>query len=71
MDPLHFATLTHGLHNDLAVSALPDAPVVPDVETRWARSRAATAGLLHRLADLLAPDPAPVRHTLRREGGTA
>lgn len=64
MDPLQFTTLTNGLHNELAASALPDAPVVPHVETRWTRSRAATAGILHRLADLLAPEPAPARHTL-------
>jgi hypothetical protein len=70
MDPLHVTALTRGMRNELAVSALPDAPVVPDPAPRWTRSRATTAGVLHRLADLLAPEPAPARHTLSAGRGS-
>ena len=45
-----------------AFSALPDAPVVPHVEPaqRVRRTRAATAAVLHRLGDVVAP-PRPAR----------
>jgi hypothetical protein len=64
MDPLQFATLTQHLHNPEALSALPDAPVVPEPVARWARSRRAAAAVLHRVADVVAPDPAPFRPKL-------
>lgn len=64
MDPLHMNLLTSTLHNDLAHSALPNAPVVPDAESRTARSRTVAAGLLRRLADAVAPDAQVIRHTL-------
>jgi hypothetical protein len=38
----------------LATSALPDAPVVPAVAPR---TRSATAALLRRVADRIAPEP--------------
>jgi hypothetical protein len=64
MDPLQFATLAQHLHNPEAFSALPDAPVVPESVVRWARSRRAAAAVFHRVADGVAPDPAPVRPKL-------
>lgn len=64
MDPLQTATLMQYLHNDLARSALPGAPVAPDDAVRWARTRAATAGVLRRVADAVAPEPQPARPTL-------
>ncbi len=47
-----------------AFSALPDAPVVPYVEPapRVRRTRAATAAVLHRLGDVVAP-PRPARES--------
>ena len=64
MDPLQFATLSQYLHDPEAFSALPDAPVVPESAARWARTRRAAAAVLHRVADVVAPDPAPVRPKL-------
>jgi len=43
-------------HN-LASSALPGAPIVPDAARTTARSRSAAAALLRRAADRLAPEP--------------
>jgi hypothetical protein len=59
MDPLQMANLGRHLHNDLAHSALPGAPVVPDDAVRWARTRQAAAGILRRVADVVAPAPLP------------
>jgi hypothetical protein len=64
MDPLQFAALSHYLYNPEAFSALPNAPTVPDVPIRWARARAATAGILRRVADAVAPEPTYARPTL-------
>jgi hypothetical protein len=64
MDLLQLATLGRQLHSGEARSALPDAPVVADDRMRFGRTRAATAGLLHRVADVLAPEPATVRPRL-------
>ena len=64
MDPLQYATLTQYLHNPEAFSALPDAPVVPESAARWARSRRAAAAVLHRVADVVAPEPVTVRPKL-------
>ena len=64
MDPLQMTTLGQYLHNDEAHSALPNAPVVPDEGGRWERARAAAAGILHRVADLVSPDAVPARPTL-------
>jgi hypothetical protein len=41
----------------LATSALPDAPVVQAATPAPARTRLATAALLRRAADRLAPEP--------------
>lgn len=70
MDFLQMAILSKDLHGDLARSALPNAPVVPDDAARFIRSRAAAAGILRRVADLVAPEPATVRPKLASEGGT-
>jgi hypothetical protein len=59
MDPLQMAALGKQFVNDLAHSALPDAPVVPDAGVHWGRLRAAAAGILRRVADIVAPEPAP------------
>jgi hypothetical protein len=49
-----------------AFSALPDAPIVPHVDrVRVARMRRTIAGVLRRLADLVAP-PLPVGHPAGR-----
>ncbi len=55
--------VTSGLTSE-ARSALPDAPVVPDVDKVpvFPRMRKAVAGGLRHLADLVAP-ARPVRHT--------
>ena len=42
---------------NLAGSALPGAPVIPDAAPSRARTRSAAAALLRRAADHLAPDP--------------
>ena len=42
---------------NLAGSALPGAPVIPDAARRPARTRSAAAALLRRAADRLAADP--------------
>jgi hypothetical protein len=70
MDPLQMTQLTKHLRNDLALSALPDAPVVPAADPRWTRARAAAAAVLHRVADLVAPAPAAARHTLTAGRGS-
>jgi hypothetical protein len=64
MDPLQMAALGQHLHNDAARSALPDAPVVPDEAVRWARTRHAAAGVLRRVADVVAPETSPARPRL-------
>jgi hypothetical protein len=58
MDRFQLTVLGRPAHNSLAHSALPDAPVVDDT-ARFVRARAVAAGLLHRVADLVAPDPTP------------
>jgi hypothetical protein len=70
MDPLHMNLLSSTLHNDLARSALPNAPVVIDSESRVARGRSAAAGLLRRLADVVAPDAQTPRPTLTAGRGS-
>jgi hypothetical protein len=64
MDPLQFAALTRYLHNPEALSALPDAPVVPEPAPRWVRSRSVAAAVLRRVADVVAPAAAPAGSTL-------
>jgi hypothetical protein len=61
MDPLQMAYLGRTLRNDTAHSALPDAPVVPERARKLKRSRTSAAGILRRLADALAPEPAASR----------
>ena len=70
MDPLHMNLLTSTLHNDLAHSALPNAPVVPHTESRMARRRSTAAVLLRRLADAVAPEVAAPRPTLTAGRGS-
>jgi len=63
MNSLPLATIVwHRNTSAEAFSALPDAPVVEHVEPvrRLARPRAAAAGVLYRLGDLIAP-PRPAR----------
>ena len=63
MDHLAAALLmSHRFTSAEVFSALPDAPVVPHVEPvpRVRRTRAATAAVLHRLGDVVAP-PRPAR----------
>jgi hypothetical protein len=59
MEPLQVVYLSAG-RTDLrnALSALPDAPVVPYIEPAWRRGRQRAATVLRRAADILAP---PVR----------
>ena len=64
MDLLQMAILSKDLRGDLARSALPNAPVVPDDPVRFARSRAVAAAVLHRVADVVAPEPAANRPRL-------
>ena len=63
MDPLAVITIlaARGV-SDAARSALPDAPVVISAgrEATAVRSRAALAGALHRLADIVAPPRATI-----------
>jgi hypothetical protein len=68
MDPLAImAHLSNRAVTSQAHSALPDAPVVPIVDRTplHVRARAAAAGALHRLGDLVAP---PRRQTVCLEG---
>ena len=63
MDYLPFALIMSSRFMSAeAFSALPDAPVVAHVEPvpRVRRTRAATAAVLHRLGDVVAP-PRPAR----------
>jgi hypothetical protein len=58
MDHLTVTQILSCRRTDLeAFSALPDAPVVPHVEpaARARRTRSATAAVLHRLGDVVAP----------------
>jgi hypothetical protein len=64
MDPLQVTILTQGMRNEQARSALPGAPVVPEQPARLARSRTAAAGLLRRVADVVAPAHEATRPTL-------
>lgn len=60
MDPLAIMTiLSNRAVTSQAHSALPDAPVVPvaDRTPVHVRARAAAAGVLHRLGNLVAPPP--------------
>lgn len=75
MDHLQIGTLiTNHAHPVEALSARPDAPVVPHVErpATAAATRTRVAGALHRLADAVAP--AGGQHPARRHayaGGRA
>lgn len=74
MDPLQMAIIVSRRGaNDLAHSALPDAPVVAEPAVRAPRSRAALAGVLRRVADAVAPavPEAGARHTLAGGRGSA
>ncbi len=67
MDSLPFAMVTA---NDATrahlLSARPDAPVVPDAEPRFARTRARLASTLRTSADRVAPAPSRApRHAPR------
>ena len=55
------AVVSNRAMTEAAHSALPDAPVVPmnDRVPARIRSRAAAAGVLHRLADAVAPPARP------------
>jgi hypothetical protein len=64
MDLLQLATLGRHLENIEGRSALPDAPTVADDAVRFSGVRAVAAGVLHRVADLVAPEPATVRPRL-------
>lgn len=56
MDPIQIAVLLSGrVPTSHVHSALPDAPVVPDVVSAPRRSRGALAAMLRRAADVLAP----------------
>lgn len=64
MDSLQIAVLLGDrMSTAHALSARPDAPVVPETVSVWQRSRAAFAATLHRAADVVAP-PVPATHTL-------
>jgi hypothetical protein len=57
MELLQIALLVQSEPYELARSALPDAPVVPEIPSSWTRTRLGLAGVLHRLADHVAPEP--------------
>ena len=58
---------------EFARSALPDAPVVPDIPPKPRRIRSRTAALLYRVADAVSPPAraAGVRPTLAGREGSA
>jgi hypothetical protein len=64
MEPLQITVLAQHLHNDIARSALPRAPVVPEEVAPFSRTRRTAAGMLRRVADVVAPEPAPARPRL-------
>ena len=66
MDTFQYLLIAGGQRAELAFSALPDAPTVPYVEgpQRVRRARKALSGSLHRLADNVAPMPAPAPRTV-------
>jgi hypothetical protein len=68
MDLLQLATLGRHMENIEARSALPDAPIADDA-VRFGRVRAVAAGVLHRVADLVAPESATVRPRLANGRG--
>jgi hypothetical protein len=62
MDPLQIAVMIRAAgRTDSVTSALPGAPVVPHTPARRVRVRAGAARRLHRLADVVAPQPTPER----------
>jgi hypothetical protein len=59
MDHLQFAVATYRPDTTLALSALPNAPVVADVATTTQRTRLSMAAALRRVADTIAPTGTP------------
>ena len=75
MEPIHViaSILATQAQKDLAHSALPNAPVVPDRKPRPRRVRTRTASVLYRIADAVSPPSraAGGRPTLAGREGSA
>jgi hypothetical protein len=71
MEPMQIALITNNLHPVEALSARPDAPVLPHIDRRPAAAvaRAQVAGALHRLADAVAPSGVAKAHRHAYAGG--